>query len=201
MKKYLIILTILLVSCSKKEIKLPKVPLNGIEEINNHSQIWIFYNEKEGKINADLNEKNRISTTHWLFNIDRRLPIKEVLPIAVRLLDKHNNKSPHSVEGMQNYFSYANKLNDKLSFYSFDSIQYHFIKEKGIPFYKKESDTVLMRISKTDIDLNFLKKRESLLTIQTVFNDDLTFQDYLLVKSKFENENVNLSSDEYIVSK
>jgi len=177
---FVLLLVVLSISCNKKTVMLPKVALDGEEQIANHSQIWMFYNDKDGSLK--LNEKNRISSTHWFFNIDKRLSLKDVIPVAVRLVDKHNNKSPHNTEPMSNYYSYANALNDKLSFYQFDSIRYQFISKNKLPNYSK--DTILVKINSSSIKFPELNND---IIIQTAFDANLSFQDYLSAKAEMVN--------------
>lgn len=197
MKKisFVLLLVVLSISCNKKTVMLPKVALDGEEQIANHSQIWMFYNDKNGSFS--LNEKNRISSTHWFFNIDKRLVLNDVLPEAVRLLDKHNNKSPHNTKPMSNYYSYANALNDKLSFYQFDSIKYQFISKSKLPNYSK--DTVLVRINSSSVKFPELNNNT---IVQTAFNANLSFQDYLSAKAAMANvvDLKQISLIEYIVT-
>ena len=90
---------ILFVSCNKKEIKLPQIDLPGIQEVQNHSEVWMFYKGNHSESPLELNRNNTISTTHWLYNIDKRLPLKYVIPELQALTYKHAN-SMHSKEGM-----------------------------------------------------------------------------------------------------
>ncbi len=199
-KSLLLITLVILFSCQKKEVKIPKIALNGLEEVHNHSKIWMFYDAKNSSLS--LNEKNRISTTNWLFNIDKQLLIKEVLPQAERLKIKHNEKSPHNDGGVYNYFSYVNTNNDKLSFYKFDSINYKFVAEKELERFYKKTDTILFAILNNVLDLQILKQ-DSLPIIQMAFLEDLSFQQYMLAKSKIENliPKDKISKVEYIFSK
>ena len=196
-----LILLLLLTSCAKKQVKIPKIALHGAEQVANHSQIWLFYNE-QGKLT--LNEKNRISSTNWFFNIDKRLILREVMPEVKRLFIKHNTKSPHNTAPMSNYYSYANSLNDKLSFYQFDSIQYQFIKVTELPNYTKISDTILFKIISQDVDFtNLPLKTDTVSVVQMAFYNDISFQQYLSAKAKIEKRiaKKQLSTVELLVAK
>ncbi len=83
MKKLLFILSFFLTlsSCTNKTIQLPQIAISGESEIQNHSQIWVFYKYNKDKIKAEINKNNTISTTNWIINIDKRLPIREVIPV------------------------------------------------------------------------------------------------------------------------
>ena len=69
-----------LISCNKKEIKIPTLDAKGIQEIHNHSQVWFFFEIKNNDTIAKLNKKNTISTTHWIYNIDKKLALKSIIP-------------------------------------------------------------------------------------------------------------------------
>jgi len=119
MKKLLLIIPFIIFSCAKQEVKLPTLNIKGILEVHNHSQVWLFFDIKNNDTIASINRKNTISTTHWLFNIDNRLPLKAIIPAIIKLQYKHAN-GIHSKEGMHNYFSYADTISNKLSFFEFD---------------------------------------------------------------------------------
>ena len=72
MKKYFTITLLLLtfVGCTKKEIKIPVLAEKGVQEVNNHSIVWMFFSEKNNNPIAEINRKNTISSTHWIYNID-----------------------------------------------------------------------------------------------------------------------------------
>lgn len=120
MKKLLIFLPLLIISCSQKEVKLPTLSVSGLSEIQNHSQVWMFFEIKNNDTIANLNKKNTISSTHWIYNIDKRLPLKKIIPSIINLKYKHSN-GMHSKEGMHNYFSYSDTISKKLSFVEFDT--------------------------------------------------------------------------------
>lgn len=184
MKQYILLLILLvsIISCAKKQVQVPKVALQGEEEVANHSIIWFFYGENG---TLDLNEKNRISSTHWFFNIDKKLTLKELLPEVVRLRDKHNTKSPHNTEPMHNYYSYINKGNNHLSFYAFDSIQYEFVGIAEFPKYGK--DTLLLKIK----SLPFETPKNEKKTIQVAYSKNLKFQEYMEAKGQLANNNIS----------
>ena len=111
-----LLITFFILGCSKKEINIPTLDTPGIQEIQNHSQVWLFFEVKNNDTIVDVNRKNTISTTHWIFNIDKKLPLKTIIPSLIDLQDKHAN-SFHSKKGMHNYFSYSDTISKKLSFF------------------------------------------------------------------------------------
>lgn len=124
MKKLLTLLIVIsFLSCSKQEIKIPTLNISGVQELHNHSQIWLFFEIDNNDTIAKVNRKNSISTTHWIYNIDKRLPIKTITPTLTKLKHKHAN-GIHSKKGMYNYFSYSDTISKKLSFFKFDNITF-----------------------------------------------------------------------------
>ncbi len=181
-----------LFSCAKRDLKVPKVAMNGEEEVANHSIIWMFYNEDK---TIDVNENNRISSTNWFFNIDKHLTLSVIVPEVSRLLKKHNEKSPHNTKPMKNYFTYVNTLNNHLSFYQFDSIVFKSIKQSDLPNFS--GDTLVVNINSSTVNLPLMNDKT---IIQPVFNSTLTFQEYFEIKSLFNKKikPTNLSKIEFI---
>ncbi len=173
------------------------ISLEGPTEIKNNSQIWMFYTKN---MPIKINEKNRISTTHWLFNIDKRLILKDVLPEANRLLIKHREKSPHNHGGMNNYYSYLNTDTNQWTFYPFDSIKYKFKALKSFREYGK--DTLLLKFDDLRESMKTLHTIDNLYVIQSAFSSQLSFQNYMEIKAalkKVVNKD-KLSSIELIYS-
>lgn len=194
--KNIIVLVILIgvFSCSKREVKVPKVAMHGEEEVANNSIIWMFYGEK-GEI--EVNEKNRISSTNWFFNIDKQLTLSQLIPEVKRLVIKHNEKSPHNTKSMSNYFTYVNSINNHLSFYKFDSIQYKLFDKRNI--LTPLRDTVIVNINSST--LRIPNEKEGVV-IQPIYDGNMNFQEYLETKALFNKQikNTKISRIEYIVT-
>jgi hypothetical protein len=118
------VLAILLLACEgKKEVQLPKSNQSLVTTIGEHSPVYIFFALKGKDTIADLNRSNTISSTHWVFNIDKRLPLRLVMPQIVKMQTK-KEKSMHKSETSENYFSYADSLHKNLAFVSFTNVSY-----------------------------------------------------------------------------
>lgn len=203
MKKtiYLIAFSLLFINCSKKEVKIPTLSIKGIQEIHNHSQVWMFFEEKDNDTIANLNRKNTIVTTHWIFNIDKRLPLRTITPTLIKLQYKHAN-GMHSKDGMHNYFSFSDTLSKKLSFFEFDRVVFKtdsllsksYIKtnSKGFENYFNVNITINPKnnwINDAKMENGELKTtltefidfssegKQTMLHLN--FNQDLLYQDYL----------------------
>lgn len=203
----LILATLLLLSCNKKEIKLPQVGMEGTQEIHNYSEIWMFYDASDSKTPIELNKNNTISTTHWLYNIDKRIPIQFIIPELINLKHKHANGA-HSKEGMGNYLSYSDTISNKLSYLSFDELIYEtdsiqskfFIKEHAADYENYNNLNITINPNNTWINDAKMEEGELSTTLpdfiefsaegrQTMlhlnFNHEINYENYMSFKAYF----------------
>lgn len=218
-KKVLYFIPIFLVlfqSCSKKEVQLPLIEIEGIHEIQNHSAIWVFFETKNEDTLAILNKNNKLLNTHWIFNIDRRLPMGKVVPILEDLQANKNKDSMHKKEGMLNYFSYADQVANKMSLLNFLPTNYVKNKEGYTKFMSEESSQklIILEIKNGDLfednkvldksDLKgFIEKimqsdslKEPILSLK--YSNNLSYQDYLSTKAYLFHEGFQVDQTEYI---
>lgn len=224
MKKFITLFIISsLISCSQKEIKIPTLAVQGIQEIQNHSQVWLFFDASTNDTIAKVNRKNTISTTHWIFNIDKRLSLKHIINPIKELQHKHSN-SFHSKEGMHNYFSFSDTISKKLSFIEFDNIEFktdstlskYFIKENSknyidfnninLTFNPNNSWINDAKIEKEDFKTTLVEfidfsaeGKETMLHLN--FNNRLTYQEYLFFRtmiSNLNNSQISINKIEFI---
>lgn len=224
MKKIsLILLTFLLLGCAKKELKIPTLAEKGIQELKNHSQVWLFFEVKNNDTIVVVNRKNTISSTHWIYNIDKRLPLKAIIPSIIMLQDKHAN-SMHSEKGMLDYFSYSDTISKRLSFLEFDGVTFETINELplnlldenasknqnyhniNLIFYKNNAQINALETSKSNFknELAALVKlapenKQSMLHLN--FNRNLLYQEYLFYRTiirNLSNENILINKNEFI---
>jgi hypothetical protein len=128
-------LVLMLVSCSNKEVLLPQVDRTIVATVEDHSPIYMFFETKENDTLVDLNRKNSISSTNWIFNIDKRLPLKLVIPEVIKMQEKKSGSMHNNAES-QNYFSYSDSIQKKLAFVPFTNVVYKLEKPKsGINVY------------------------------------------------------------------
>ena len=219
----LLLLLLLIISCNKKEIKIPTLDAKGIQEIHNHSQVWFFFEIKNNDTIAKLNKKNTISTTHWIYNIDKKLALKSIIPSIIQLQDKHAN-SMHSEEGMHDYFSYSDTISKKLSFLEFDTVIFktdsltskEYLKNQARDYknYKNINLTFTeskiwiddMPVEKKDFKTNILKiieisSSEKQRMLHLNFTENISYQGYLFYKTLINsivNENIKTNNLEFI---
>lgn len=123
--------TFLLQSCTKQSVNLPLSKIKGIQDtIYNNSKIWLFFNENNGDTIVQLNKNNKITNTHYIFNIDKRLKLKHIKDYINKIQTKKEKPNIHSNgKYMHNYLSYVNTTNKKLSMIKFDSVKFRPINE------------------------------------------------------------------------
>ncbi len=216
MKKLSLVLIMLLAltSCKKKSLELPQVGVSGLSEIQNYSQIWVFYKIENYKVKADLNRNNTIGTTHWVINIDKRLPLRELVPTFHYIKNKRSGKSIHSVEGMQNYFSYSDIKNEKIALFPIDSINFLMqTKDEMAQLEQEDMCDYIIEFSNNAIWLNEhripTESWESLELdslsqgkIQLHFDENLSYQDYMyyhLTLNEKLSTGIRLEKTEFVI--
>lgn len=123
-------------SCNdKKEVMLPKSNQTILSTIGEHSPVYFFFKTTQKDTLIEVNRNNTISSTHWVFNIDKRLPLRLVIPQLIALKDK-KEKSMHNDESAQTYFSYADSVHKNLAFIPFTKTNYFVEKpQRGVSIY------------------------------------------------------------------
>jgi len=101
-----------------KQILLPRFSKSEIKAMENHSEVYITFVKNHKDTLAKVNKNGTISSTNWVFNIDRRLPLRLVFPELIALQTK-KDKSMHKSEETGNYIAYADTLGKNLAFIDF----------------------------------------------------------------------------------
>ena len=143
MKYLTTIVLFILVSCGNKEnILLPKSNNTIIKNIEDHSPIYIFFRTKYKDTLVEVNRKNEIISTNWIFNVDKRLPLRLVIPEVMKLQNKKREEKAHKNEKAQNYYSYADTIGKNLAFIPFTNVFYKLEKPNSgiIIFFKKNNE-------------------------------------------------------------
>ena len=202
--RVLIIIVFFTVSCQQKSVKLPTLDVNGIQDtIYNNSKIWIFYSLNGNDTIAKLNKNNSVANTHWIFNIDKRLSLKKVIPVIQQLQAKKEKPSMHdSGEISHSYYSYVDTVSNKLSLILFDSIKY--ITHKSInrdsiltetPFKHLFIDYKInevyinnIPVKKDGINDYITNQLDTIIIkIHLNFDKNLSYQNYMHLKSLLQN--------------
>lgn len=142
----------LLISCSdKEELLLPKADVTVVKEVYDHSPIYLFFRVKGKDTVAELNRKNAIGTSNWIFNIDKRLPLKTVIP-HLQFMKEKRKKGMHTNDKAEDYFSYADSIGKNLAFLPFTKVEYKLEKIKyGIYIFFSKDNKVLVYNSSEEV--------------------------------------------------
>ena len=136
MKYCTLIILCMLFSCGNKEdILLPKAASTIVKDVNDLSPIYIFFRVNGKDTLAEVNRKNSIISTNWILNIDKRLPLRLVIPEVMKLQRKKREEKAHKNEKAENYYSYADTIGKNLAFIPFTNV-----------FYKMEKTSLGNRI-------------------------------------------------------
>jgi hypothetical protein len=190
MKYFSLIVLFILVSCGNKEdILLPKSNTTIVKNVIDHSPIYIFFRTKAKDTLAEVNRKNEIISTNWIFNIDKRLPLRLVVPEVVKL---------------QNYYSYADTIGKNLAFIPFTKVFYKLEKPKsGIVVLFNKNNEVLVNnvIIKKDELQEYFNKLPSDKPNQHVFcfDKDLSFGTYIQDKIFIESLKLDTKSNQEFI--
>ena len=226
MKKLVAIVVLFgLFSCNKKEVQLPQAEVSVLKDIVDYSPIYMFFeiqNQKDTIIN--VNRKNSISSTNWVYNIDKRLPLKLVVPEVAKLQAKKAN-SAHAKKNAIDVFSYSDSIGKNLAFFPFTDVKYKLDKEFSKFFIKKHAAEYTpyhnftinfnkknaITIDGLEVDRNefvaFIKEFSDftndgkLIMLHLNFDKNLTYDDYIknkILAWQATNEKVQLSSFEFI---
>ncbi|WP_149207716.1 hypothetical protein [Flavobacterium johnsoniae] len=190
MKYFSILIMYLLFSCGKKEdVLLPKSNISIVKDVQDHSPIYIFF-KKEGKDTiADLNRKSAIISTNWILNIDKRLPLKVVIPQVIKMQEKKRNEKMHQNEESENYYSYADSIGKNLAFLPFTKVFYKMEKpsrENFVVYFRKGKKQVFMgnkEIQISDILKCFYSiKFQKVPDLVFFFDKNMSYEEYIQYK-------------------
>lgn len=202
MKYFSLILILFLFSCGNKEaVLLPKSNKTIVSDVVDHSPIYIFFRTKDKDTLAEVNRKNSIITTNWILNIDKRLPLKLVIPEVIKLQDKKRNEKDHVNEKAENYYAYADSIGKNMAFIPFTKVFYTLGKpaeNNMIIHFKKENDVIFLRgkeVKKTDLIKEFQNiKFEVVPQVVFLFDKNMSFGEYIqnkIIVQDFNSYNVD----------
>lgn len=221
----LFIILMFIFSCGKdKVVQLPEIDNATISEVNDISAAYIFYNENEPD-SVELNRNNLISTTNWLFNVDKRLTLKQVVPQIKLLQEKRRNAQLHKNENARNYFTCNDTSKKTLGFIDFTDVVYvdASLETDAQKVSEMEDTTAINTIGLNLSDIvsiitpnqepfvttinsnaliDSLKKMDTTKSSVILnFNKSLSFQDYITYKSmlsKNDFKHLEISHEEFL---
>lgn len=213
---------VLLQACgNERELQLPQIEKADITEIQDVSAAYLFYDETQPD-SVLLNRKNLISTTNWLVNVDKRLTLKQAIP-HIKFLQEKKKSSSHKNANAKNYFTCHDLSINNLGFLEFTNIDFKINCEENqtdsgliktyVKFESKDTINVthsvgfcgkLLKSSWEDLGkmLNYKSSRKNKPLYYFSFDKNLSFQDYILIKSKISKlgyTNEITSLEEFII--
>lgn len=213
MNKFLSLFTVLLlVSCGeKKEILLSKADVTVVKTVSDISKIDFFFKTENKDTLADINKNAIITTTNWIFNIDKRLPLKTILPDIIKLQEKKIKKKSDEDLPKDNFYSYADSIGKNLAFLPFTNVKYVLKNYSDT----NSPETLVIRFDKNNkltcnavplsekelnnyIGTNFKDKK---LKVCLIFDENLSFGEYLSDKilfTKLSFPNLIFDGTEYV---
>ena len=103
---------------------MPKASTTIVKNVEDLSPIYMFFRTKGKDTLAEVNRKNSIITTNWILNIDKRLPLRLVIPEVMKLQKRKREEKDHHNESAENYYSYADTIGKNLAFIPFTKVYY-----------------------------------------------------------------------------
>ncbi|MCV2486865.1 hypothetical protein OD917_18185 [Flavobacterium sp. SH_e] len=196
MKYFSILILCLLFSCGKKEdVLLPKSNVSIVKDVQDHSPIYIFYKVDGKDTIADLNRKSAIISTNWIFNIDKRLPLKLVMPQVIKMQEKKRNEKMHQNEESENYYSYADSIGKNLAFLPFTKVFYKMEKPTAgsfVVYFSKGKKQVFMgnkEIKISEILKYFYSiKFDRVPDLVFLFDKNMSYEEYIQYKILLQKE-------------
>ena len=127
-----IIISLFTASCHHKKVQLSQVSEVDKTYLTDHSAIYIFFDEDTKQ--AELNRSNLITSTHWVFHIDKRNSLyQSALQIDKMQTKKENPMSPHNNPSSRNYFSVAEMTQKQLGFIDFTPTRFRSFQIENQP--------------------------------------------------------------------
>lgn len=205
MKYFTLIVLFVLFSCGNKEdILLPKSGVTVVSDVQDHSPIYIFFRTKDKDTMAEVNRKNSIISTNWILNIDKRLPLRLVIPEVIKLQQKKREEKAHKNEKAENYYSYADTIGKNLAFIPFTNVFYKIEKPMGtIIFFDKNNEilienTIVKKEKVKEVLIQILSKEQSN-NFTLSFNKDLSFGSYIQNKIFIESLKLEMKSNQEFI--
>jgi len=218
------ILVTILLSCDKKDVQLPKTDKTVVKELLDHSPVYLFFDTNGTDTLVEVNRRNTIGSTNWVFNIDKRLPLKLVIPEVMQLQEKKQSSS-HNREDSMTLYSYSDSIGSNLAFLPFTDVKYFFDNEFS-KFYIKRNVELYMPYHNFTINFNknnqitidgnemerselpnFIKEFSDFMSegkttiLHLNFDSSLTYEQYIQNKIlvwEITDERIQLSSYEFI---
>ncbi len=221
---FFVILVFAMVGC-KKNVQLAKANRTIDSLVVDHTPVYLFFEEKDSDTLVKVNRNNTISTTNWIFNVDKRLPLKLAIPEIIKLQNKRKNDDVHTEDIAGNYFSYTDSNQRSLAFISFKKFNYTYnayfssVYVKENPEYHLHFQTYYINFKRDktiSVDGNEVSQQELMEFLKDYiafsgkgkrnliylnFDEELSFDTYLsnvVLLLELENETTQMATTHFI---
>jgi len=173
----------LLSSCQNKEVVLPQANETVVADVKDYSPIYFFFKTEEKDTLIEVNTNNLISTTNWLFNIDRSLPLRKVI-LEIKKLQAKKEIGIHSRKSFESFFAYTDTVKKTLAFLPFTKVKFKLEKPdfNVIYFYLDRNDLVHFKdevFSKNELQLFLDEKIIPASNIVFAYDKGMSFGKYI----------------------
>ncbi|UOK41881.1 MULTISPECIES: hypothetical protein [Flavobacterium] len=177
-------IALLLFSCGeKKEILLPKSDVTVVKEVSDLSKADFFFSVVNKDTLAIVNKNSVITTTNWVFNIDKRLPLKAIIPEIKKLQEKKLKRKSDEDLPKDNFYSYADSVGKNLAFIPFTNVIYKEEKPKSgiIVFFKKDNQVLVndSLVKREELEQYINNTNHSLDDVRFCFDKNSSFGTYI----------------------
>ena len=195
--KYLSLMVLFFMfSCGKKEaVLLPKSNVTLVADVVDHSSIYLFFKTNSKDTLVEVNRKNSIISTNWILNIDKRLPLRLVIPEIMKLQQKKREEKAHKNENAENYYAYADSIGKNMAFIPFTDVYYKMVKPNSFESFLRFKKDGMIQFYQSNTDLFSKGKLENFINhlfieheseIIFSFDSNMSFGEYLQNKILIE---------------
>ncbi|MFN3943087.1 MAG: hypothetical protein ACK4K1_10700 [Flavobacterium sp.] len=132
----LLIVLFLFISCNQHPVALVQSDYTEVAEMKDHSPIYFLLEITDKDTILEVNRKNSIGTTNWIFHVDKNTPLKLAIPKIHELQLKKAN-GMHTNDKAENFYSYMDSTSKTLAFKNFQKVVYSFNAFHSKPYIKE----------------------------------------------------------------
>lgn len=162
---------------------MPKSDVTLVKEVSDLSRIdFIFYIENNDTL-ASVRKNTVITTTNWVFNIDKRLPLSVVIPEVRKLQKKKLKRKSDEDAPKDNFYAYADTVRRNLAFIPFTNISYKLEKPKAgmIVFFRKDNQIFVndKKVERADLQQYINDTNKLFEEVNFCFDKNSSFEFYI----------------------
>lgn len=196
-----------LTSCTEKKVYVPQSDVSLVTNLVDYSTISMLYEPVADSVTIDVKDNGIITKTNWLYQIDKRLPLRLIIPQVQRLQARKIKKSKEEL--MPSYYAYMDTLAKAVAYMPINKIEYadtnkvltpdnNFLKlnitSKGE--FLVNNKTINLQDLNQSIETNYPNE---VVSLYLQFDKNISFENYMQTKlqlAKITLPNVRLAATE-----